>query len=303
MPHSAITCILEAKNKLGEGCLWDVEGQCLWWLDIAPISKLHILDPVSGATRHWTFPMILTCFALADSNRLLMGGEHGLFFFDPGTGALADFATPEIDRPQNRGNDGAADASGRFWFGTMQQNIAADGSDIDISQDSGALYRVWQDGVSKLMVDNVGVSNGPCWSPDNSVFYFSDSRNQIIWAFDFDLATGNLTNKRMFNNSKDHGYPDGATVDAEGYVWSARWEGSCILRIDPKGQIDRIIPMPVTRPTCVVFGGPKMDTIYVTSSAANLPADVFKKHPLSGGLFCFDPGVTGYAKNKFGGAL
>ena len=303
MPHAPITCILEARNILGEGCLWDVEGQCLWWLDIAPISKLHILDPVSGATRHWTFPMILTCFALADNNCLLMGGEHGLFFFDPTTGALTDFAKPEIDRPQNRGNDGAADASGRFWFGTMQQNIAADGSDRDITQDSGALYRVGQDGVSKLMVDMVGVSNGPCWSPDNSIFYFSDSRNQIIWAFDFDLATGNLTNKRMFNNSKEPGYPDGATVDAEGYVWSARWEGSCILRIDPKGHIDRVIPMPVTRPTCVVFGGPKMDTIYVTSSAANLSADLLKKHPLSGGLFCFDPGVSGYAKKKFGGAL
>ena len=303
MPHTAITCLLEAKNKLGEGCLWDVEGQCLWWLDIAPISKLHILDPVTGATRHWTFAMILTCFALAENNRLLMGGEHGLFFFDPATGALTDFAKPEIDRPQNRGNDGAADATGSFWFGTMQQNIAADGSDLDITQKSGALYRVSPDGVSKLMFDKVGVSNGPCWSPDNSVFYFSDSRNQIIWAIDFEFATGNLTNKRVFNDSKDHGYPDGATVDAEGFLWSARWEGSCVLRIDPKGHIDRIVPMPMTRPTCVVFGGPQMDTIYVTSSAANLGGPILKQHPLSGGLFCFNPGVTGYAKHKFGGAL
>lgn len=300
MPHAAITCVLEAKNKLGEGCLWDEDGQCLWWLDIAPISKLHILDPVTGATRHWTFPMILTCFALAANNRLLMGGEHGLFHFDPATGALTDFARPEIDRPQNRGNDAAADAKGRFWFGTMQQNIAKDGTDLDITQDSGALYRVGTDGVSKMMLDKVGVSNGPCWSPDNSIFYFSDSRNQIIWAFDFDVDGGNLSNQRVHNDSKVHGYPDGATVDADGFLWSARWDGSCVLRIDPKGRIERIVPMPVTRPTCVVFGGPKMDTIFVTSSSANLPADVLGKHPLSGGLFCFSPGATGPAKHRFG---
>ena len=300
MPHAPITCILEVKNKLGEGCLWDVEGQCLWWLDIAPISKLHILDPVTGATRHWTFPMMLTCFALATNNRLLIGGEQGLFHFDPATGALTDFAKPEIDRPQNRGNDASADARGRFWFGTMQQNIAADGSDLSITQDSGAVYRVGPDGVSKLMLDKVGVSNGPCWSPDNSTFYFSDSKNQIIWAFDFDIDSGNLSNQRIHNDTKAYGYPDGATVDAEGFLWSARWEGSCVLRIDPKGRIDRVVQMPVTRPTCVVFGGPKMDAIYVTSSAANLAADVLKKHPLSGGLFCFSPGVTGPAKHRFG---
>ncbi len=300
MPHSPVTCLLEAKNKLGEGCLWDVEGQCLWWLDIAPISKLHILDPASGATRHWSFPMMLTCFALAGSNKLIMGGEAGMFWFDPATGALTDFCKPELDRLHNRGNDGAADAKGRFWFGTMQQNIAADGSDMDITQDSGALYRVGVDGVSKLMVDKVGVSNGPCWSPDQRVFYFSDSKAQIIYAFDFDLESGELSNQRVFNDTKAYGYPDGATVDVEGFLWSARWDASCILRFDPKGRLERIVPMPVTRPTCVVFGGPKLDTIYVTSSAANLPANVLTKHPLSGGLFCFDPHVRGFEKHRFG---
>ncbi len=299
MRQTPVTCLLEAKNKLGEGCLWDAEGQCLWWLDIAPISKLHILDPATGATRHWTFPLILTCFALAGPDRLIMGGEDGLFFFNPSTGGLAPFCEPETGRPGNRGNDGACDAAGRFWFGTMQQNIAADGSDLDITRNSGALYRVSADSRTALMFDNVGVSNGPCWSPDNKTFYFSDSRNQIIWAFDFDLEHGLLSNQRVFNDTKEHGYPDGATVDAEGFLWSARWDGSCVLRFDPAGRIDRIVPMPVTRPTCVVFGGPKLDTIFVTSSAANLGADVLKKHPLQGGVFCFDPSVTGTPKHQF----
>ena len=299
MRPTPVTCLLEAKNKLGEGCLWDVEGQCLWWLDIAPVSKLHILDPATGATRHWTFPIMLTCFSLAGPDRLIMGGEEGLFFFNPSTGALSPFCQPETGRLGNRGNDGACDAAGRFWFGTMQQNIAVDGSDLVITRSSGALYRVTADGRTALMFDNVGVSNGPCWSPDNKTFYFSDSRAQVIWAFDFDLEHGLLSNQRVFNDTKDHGHPDGAAVDAEGFLWSARWNGSCVLRFDPSGHIDRIVQMPVTRPTCVVFGGPKLDTIYVTSSAANLSSDILNKHPLQGGVFCFDSGVTGTPKYQF----
>lgn len=302
MAQPPITCLIEAKNKLGEGCLWDVDGQCLWWLDIAPITKLHILDPATGATRFWTFPMILTCFALAGENRLVMGGEAGMFFFNPAAGALTDFCRPEIDRPGNRGNDGSADSRGRFWFGTMQQNIAADGSDMDITRDSGALYRVGTDGVSKRMFDNVGVSNGPCWSPDDKTFYFSDTKNQTIYAWDYDAESGNLSNQRIFSEDRTHGYPDGATIDAEGYLWSARWDGSCIVRLDPKGRIDRVVEMPVTRPTCVVFGGPDLDTLYVTSSCANMKPEMFAKRPLEGGLFCFNPGVKGLPKYKFGAA-
>ena len=296
-----VTCLLEAQNKLGEGCLWDVEGQALWWLDIAPVTALHILDPATGGTRHWTFPMMLTCFALAGADRLLMGGEMGLFLFNPSTGALSPFANPELGKTGNRGNDGNCDAKGRFWFGTMQQNIAADGTDIAITRNSGALYRVGPDGRSALMMEGVGVSNGPCWSPDNTTFYFSDSHNQVIWAFDYDLEQGLIANRRVFNDVKDHGYPDGATVDAEGFLWSARWEGSCVMRFDPSGKIDRIVEMPASRPTCVVFGGPRLDTLYVTSSRANVPADVLAKYPLQGGVFCFDPGVAGSPKPSFAG--
>jgi sugar lactone lactonase YvrE len=152
-----------------------------------------------------------------------------------------------------------------------------------------------------LMVDGVGVSNGPCWSPDDAIFYFSDSKAQIIWAFDFDLASGELSNRRIHNDTKDHGYPDGATVDTEGFIWSARWEGSCILRIDPKGRIDRVVAMPASRPTCVCFGGPELDVLYVTSSRAHVAGDVLAQYPLQGGLFCFDPKVKGFAKHRFGG--
>ena len=295
-----VTCIANCKDRLGEGCMWDEREQVLWWLDIPLPSRIHKLDPATGAHRSWQFNVMLTAMAMKHDGSLLVGGEHGLYHFDAHSGALTEFVRPE-NRIGNRGNDGAADAAGRFWFGTMQQNIGAAGEDLDIVQNSGALYRVEKDGTSQLVVDEVGVSNGPCWSPDNKVFYFSDSRAQIIWAYDFDLATGALSNQRIHNDSKAHGYPDGATVDSEGFLWSARWEGHCVLRIDPKGRIDRIVNVPASRPTCVCFGGEKMDTLYVTSSRAHMGEDVLQRYPLQGGVFCFDPLSKGFAKHRFGG--
>ncbi len=300
MRPTPVTCIAKSNDRLGEGCMWDEKTQSLWWLDIPLPSRIHKLNPATGAHQSWQFNVILTAMALRADGTLLVGGEHGLYIFNPITGALTEFSQPE-NRDGNRGNDGAADASGRFWFGTMQQNIGPAGEDLDITRSSGALYRVEKDGSSKLMVDEVGVSNGPCWSPDNSTFYFSDSKAQIIWAYDFDLASGDLSNRRIHNDTKDHGYPDGATMDAEGFIWSARWEGSCILRIDPKGQIDRVVHMPASRPTCVCFGGPNLDVLYVTSSRAHVSGDVLAQYPLQGGVFCFHPQVKGFAKHRFGG--
>ncbi len=148
------------------------------------------------------------------------------------------------------------------------------------------------------MLDNIGVSNGPCWSPDDKTFYFSDSMRQIIWAFDFDAANGEIGNKRVLNDTRDHGYPDGATVDAQGFLWSARWDGACLLRFDPKGRIDRVVEMPAIRPTCCVFGGKNLDVIYVTSSRAHLPPQELSARPLNGGVFCFDPAVKGTLKHR-----
>ena len=295
-----VTCVAKSNDRLGEGCMWDEKEQALWWLDIPLPSRIHKLDPSTGAHRSWQFNVMLTAMALKPDSTLLVGGEHGLYNFDSTTGVLKEFVQPE-NTPGNRGNDGAADAAGRFWFGTMQQNIGQKGEDYDITKNSGALYRVEKNGASTKMLNDVGVSNGPCWSPDNKIFYFSDSRAQIIWAFDFDLSTGNITNRRIHNDTKDHGYPDGATVDTEGYLWSARWEGACILRIDPKGRIDRIVEMPASRPTCVCFGGANLDVMYVTSSKAHVADDVLQRYPLQGGVFCFDPQSKGFAKHRFGG--
>jgi sugar lactone lactonase YvrE len=296
-----VTCLVPSADLLGEGCLWDQAGQALWWLDIARPSRIHRFEPASGAHRMWHSHLLLTTLALRTSGGLVLGGEDGVYGFDPGSGAITPLQRPEGVVPVKRFNDGACDPQGRLWIGTMQQNIGPMGEDLDITQDSGVLFRLGTDGGMAVVEMNVGVSNGPCWSPDGRTFYFSDSRNQLIYAYDFDGGEGRISNRRVLNDTKDHGYPDGATVDAEGFIWSARWDGSCVLRIDPKGRIDRIIAIPAQRPTCVCFGGAGMNTMYVTSSRAHLDAASMARFPLQGGLFCFNPGVAGTGKFSFAG--
>ncbi|MCX7345758.1 MAG: SMP-30/gluconolactonase/LRE family protein [Alphaproteobacteria bacterium] len=296
-----VTCLVDSKDKLGEGCFWDAATQCLWWLDLIVPSAIHRLHLASGAHRRWQFSEMVTAMARRRDGTILVGSHRGVNVFDPATGALSPRTRIGTDLPGNRGNDGACDAMGRFWFGSMMNNVGDLGADLPITADTGLLYRFDADGTATVMERNIGVSNGPCWSPDNRIFYFTDSRNQVIWAYDFDLAAGTISNRRVFNDSRDHGYPDGATVDAEGFLWSARWEGACVLRIDPKGRIDRIVPMPARRVTNVCFGGAKLDTLYVTTARLHLPEEDLRRHPLQGGLFCFDPGVTGFEKHAFAG--
>ena len=296
-----ITCIISSKDNLGEGCLWDAETQCLWWLDIARPTRIQRLNPATGEHKVWTSPLLVTAIARKKSGGFIMGGEDGVYSFDPATGSTELVSRPESDIPLNRMNDGSCDAKGRFWLGSMMQNIGPKGEDRDITADTGKLFRVNADGSSTTMLTRIGVSNGPCWSPDGKTFYFSDTKNQIISAFDFDADNGALSNHRVLNDDKTHGYPDGATVDAEGFIWSARWEGSCVLRIDPKGRIDRIVKVPATRVTCPVFGGPDLDTLYLTTSRAHVDAETLARYPDQGGVFAVKPGVKGMLKHAFAG--
>ncbi len=296
-----ITCAITSNDKLGEGCLWDAESQSLWWLDIARPTRIQRFTPATGEHKIWFSELLLSAIAKKKSGGFIVGGEDGIYNFDPASGAVTAFCRPEANIPHNRMNDGACDPQGRFWLGSMMQNIGPKGEDLDITADTGNLFCVLADGSSQKMQQTIGVSNGPCWSPDGATFYFSDSKNQIIYAYDFDGSAGTISNRRVLNDSKAHGYPDGATVDAEGYIWSARWEGSCVLRIDPKGRIDRVIEVPATRVTCPVFGGPDLDTLYLTTSRAHVDAATLARYQQQGGVFALKPGVKGMLKNDFAG--
>ena len=294
-------CVVDCGCQLGEGALWDERSGQLWWLDVPMPSRLYRWNPKSGTHSTWDMPEMITSMAVRENGQgLLVASHHGINFFDPETGALTQQLAPEPEQPGNRCNDGAADRQGRFWFGTMQNNIAADGSPIDLTSSSGNLYRLDPDLSLHPMVNGIGVSNTVCWSPDNTIMYFTDTLTGCIWAYDFDSDAGVISNRRDFARF-ERGHPDGSTVDAEGYLWNARWEGSCVVRFAPDGRVDRVVEVDAPLVTSCAFGGDNLDTLYVTTARYELSADTLKKHPLAGGLFAINAGVSGIADARFAG--
>lgn len=274
-----VEVILDAGAQIGETPVWCDLAQVLWWVDIGA-EALHRFDPATGRDEIWPMGRAVACIALTEGPDLVLALADGLFRFVPGTGALSPLTTFETDRPENRPNDGAMGRDGRFYFGSMK--AAPDGTP------GGALYRLDPDGRVTRLLDGLHVSNGLAVSPDGGTLYLSDSWKEVrkIWAFD--LAEGELSNRRVFFDTAGRpGRPDGGCVDAEGFYWSAAIDGGQLLRISPAGEIDRIITMPVRKPTKCCFGGPGLDVLYVTSLGAT------DDSPHAGALMALRPGVKG----------
>lgn len=301
MSTDDVACVLDCRNKLGEGVIWDAAEKVLWWVDVPTPSAIHRFDPVSKDHKHWVMPEMVMSLSKRRDGTLLVASHHGLNIFNPRDGKLQRIAAPEADKPLNRSNDGSTDARGRFWFGTMRNNIAPDNTYLDVPESAGTLYRVGADMVPVPMDGGVGIANATCWSPDGKTMYFADTLAGAIYAYDYDLELGAISNKRILFNEDGHGYPDGCTVDAEGYLWNARWEAGCVLRISPDGRIDRKIDVPALRVTCCAFGGDDLSTLYITSSRLHLDEEQLRNSSQAGGLFAVRPGVRGIAQAQFAG--
>ena len=283
----AVEHTLAAQNKLGEGPVWNPDEQALYWVDIEK-GCVHRLYPKTG--RHDVFDVGLPVGALGfrASGGLVMATRDGFAFWDPETQALRFIADPEPDRPGARFNDGAVDRQGRFWAGTMGQGPTS------------SLYRLDPDGSVRKMESGITISNGIGWSPDDRTMYFTDSPLRVIYAYDFDPATGAIENRRPFvHTPEEEGVPDGLTVDSEGFIWSARWGGWKVTRYDPTGRVERQIRLPVQCPTSCTFGGPQLDELYVTSAWTALTAADREAQPWAGDLFRLQAGVKGLAEPRF----
>ena len=227
------------------------------------------------------------------SGGFLLALDRGLHAFDPATGELAPFCEVETGPANNRLNDGRCDAQGRFWVGTM---------DVGLTDPTGALYSVDADGTVMRHVEGVVVSNSIAFSPDGRTLYFSDTRRFTTWAFDLDPELGVLSNRRVFvDHTAARDRPDGACVDEEGFVWVAMFAGSRIARYRPDGVLDRTIPLPVTNPTCLCFGGPDLSTLYITSARKFLSPAQLAAEPLAGALLAVEPEVRGLPEAWFAG--
>lgn len=294
-------CAVDSQDVLGEGAMWCDAEQAVYWLNIPMPSKLHRYHPQTGLHQSWTMPEMISALAKRPDGSLLVASHHGLNSFDPRDGRLVRLAAPEADRPDNRSNDGAPDARGRFWFGTMMNNLGPSGEDLPITAATGALWCIRPDMSFHRAIDGITITNGVAWSPDQKTLYVADSAPQVIYAYDFDLVTAALSNRRVFSDDKSLGYPDGAAVDSEGGLWSARWEGQCVARFQPGGSLDFIVPVPAPRVTSIAFGGPGLRTAYVTTARHGATPEELRRFPLQGGLFTFESPVPGLPRPQFAG--
>jgi sugar lactone lactonase YvrE len=287
-----VTCVLPAGAVLGEGALWDFTEQALYWVDIKG-RRVHRFDPRRGQDQHWSVAEDVGSLGVRAGGGLVLAMRSGFHFFDPDTGRTTAVVAPEPERQENRFNDGKTDRQGRFWAGSMHDPE---------TRLTGGLYRLDTDLSCHRLIDGLVVSNALCWSPDSRTMYHTDTPSRIVWAWEFDPASGHIANRRAFVRIPDtDGYPDGATVDADGFVWLAHWDGWRVTRYDAAGRVERVVRLPVQRPTCPAFGGASLDILYVTSASIGLSAEERARQPWAGGVLALDPGVRGIAERRFEG--
>lgn len=287
---SDVRCVADVKAVLGEGPVWVEAEQSLYWVDIKG-RKIFRLDS-SGKRDEWQTPMRVGSIAPRAAGGFIAGTEHGFADIDLQQGRFEVFDNPEEDRPHNRFNDGKTDAEGNFWAGTMD----------DREEDAvGILYRLHPDRSCDRIDGGYKVTNGPAFSPDGRTLYHTDSARQVIYAFPLgeDGAVGERRGFVRFDEGD--GYPDGMTVDSQGCLWVAFWDGWCLRRLSPDGECLDKIELPVQRPTSCAFGGPRLDQLYVTSASIGLDQAALELQPCAGGLLLLEPGVSGIAAVPFAG--
>lgn len=295
-----VDLVLRAGALNGECPGWDDRRHKLFWIDIRG-PALHLFDPATRKDTAWELPAWVGCFSLDRDGNAVVALSTGLYHMTLETGALKPLAHAPFDSRRFIFNDGRCDPRGRFFAGTMYLPLKP--GDQSDEPKASPLWRHDGDGRWTAVTDPVKTSNGLAWSPDGRTMYHSDTDPKVIWAYDYDLATGTPSNKRVFAKidvEDGQGGPDGASVDSEGFYWCAVFANSALLRFDPDGRLERRVSMPVKYPTMPTFGGPDLTTIFVTSATWPKPAEWRAERPDEGGLFALEAPVPGLLPNRFG---
>jgi sugar lactone lactonase YvrE len=289
-----IELLIDAHAELGEGPLWDVAEQRLFWIDSLG-AKVHSCDARGGDPRSWTVPEHIGSLALRESGGAIVALRDGFYALDFGSGACGKLADPDPGKPRIRMNDGKVDRQGRFVAGYM---------DYEERDPICGLFRLDPGGAIAKLDGGIVCSNGPCWSPDGRAFYFTDTHTREIWRYDYGAETGTATDRRVFCSFPAvglKGLPDGATVDADGFLWSVSVYEGKLARFAPDGKLDRVVGLPVENTTSLSFGGPNLDVAYVTSMA-RVAKGVRPKEREAGALFAVHGlGVRGLPEPRFAG--
>jgi sugar lactone lactonase YvrE len=287
--------VSDQRFKLAEGPFWDTAEQALCWVDIAAFRALRLHQ---GQLRHWQFNEPVSAFiptANGDALVTLASGVYRLDLSSPaGTPALQLFCVAD-PVAGNRANEARCDAQGRLWLGSMQNNLDAEGGDLPIERRSGGLFRIdAHANVSHLLSDQ-GIVNTLVWAENGQAVLTADTLDDVIYRYPL-RVDGSLGERTVWAEKHVRGSPDGSAMDAEGYVWNARWGGHCVIRFAPDGSVDRIVEVPVSHPTSCVFGGPKMSTLYLTSAQPSTEASA-----LDGAVLCVETGIEGLPSTRFAG--
>lgn len=275
--------VLDARAQLGEGPLWDAARRRLLWVDITA-GDLHAFDPETGKDGAVAVGRALGAVGLRGGGGLVLAVADGFATADGDGGDVTLERQVEPHAPRTRMNDGACGPDGAFWAGTT----GAPGE--------CGLYRLDSDWTSELVVEGVSTSNGIDWSPDGQYMYYVDTPTGRVDRFRFS-SSGSLSARETFVKVA-RGLPDGLTVDVDGCVWVALWDGGAVHRYTPDRQLDQVVTVPVDRATSCAFGGADLDVLYVTTAQ---PSPAAGRQPLAGGVFAHRPGTRGREPYQFAG--
>lgn len=276
---------------VGEGPVWDVAEQALYYIDILE-KKVFRWDPASADHRAWQVPDIIGSMALREQGGAVLALGDGVHTLDFDTGKTAPLALLQPANPQIQLADGKVDRAGRFVFGTSHRKA---------SRPLGGLFSLGADHAIRQLDEGLVLGNGPCWSPDNATLYHADSMAHTIYAYDYDLESGTVSNRREFFDTSDFGpIPDGATIDANGDMWVAICEGGAVLQLSPGGDVKQVIDMPTMLPASCMFFGPELDRLFVPS----IDPSFLGREPAEGDGFCYvidGLGVQGLPEPRYAG--
>lgn len=274
---------------LGEGPLWHVGEQCLYWVDIE-VGHIHRYFASTASHERLTLGVSIGSFGFRAGGGLILATGKGFALWDVKDREIQFLNNPLEGSVNVRMNDGKVDASGRFWAGSMDR------------KGNGALYCYHADSTCLTVLKNIKISNGLAWSLDESIFYYTDSGDHAIYQFDFEKTAGEISNRRVFLQlPKDNrlGVPDGLTIDREGFIWSARWDGGKVVRYNPEGEPVLEVLLPVSRVTSVTFGGKDMKDLFITTASNGLAPGLLAEQPLAGDVFVYRSEVSGLAPSFF----
>jgi sugar lactone lactonase YvrE len=288
MPDHSVRVVVHDNALVAESPMWSAAQASLYWLD-GRRDAVYRLDTRDGTRSEWTTPSKVNGLALA-AGGLIVAMKSGIALLDTSSGVFERIAEPERGNARMRMNDAKLDRAGRFWFSSMEDDGAAP---------IGRIFVLSGDGTLRVVDDGFTIPNGFAWSPDNRRMYLADSKLRTIFQYDFDLETGAARNRRPFVEAAPLGAPDGATTDAQGYLWSACLGGFALARYAPDGTVDRTVELPVERPTSVMFGGPELKTLFVTTASRALTPEALAAQPLAGAVLALDVEVPGLPEAVF----